>query len=357
MFKITSRHLFFFIPGVTIVAIKTYVTLFTMYGGRDTWIALFIASIMICIYFLYLIFVCNKKKCYDILKIYQTAVGKWIGIFLIIIFFINLFLNLIECTSVESSTMNTHFIVYTPFWLIALIGVLGGFYVVKSGASAVISSVIIGIIFISTSGFILFLLTWRYKDFNLLLPILEHGVDKNFLICIVKLLAGYSGVAILLTFLDDVVDPKLLKKISIVSFIYVTQIHLISMTGVIATFEINVLNTLTFPKLLQTQLIRQFDYLEAGELFVMLQVVGGWFVKYIITLYAAIRIIDKLKIKRSIALTVIIIGNFIGSYYIGQNKFILFPFLDYLLYISLVNYIAIPLLVFSIFLIRKKKVQ
>ncbi|MFL0269180.1 endospore germination permease [Candidatus Clostridium radicumherbarum] len=357
MSNLNKRHLFFLITGLIVVPIKTYPTIFTKTGGRDSWISLIFATIFIIIFFLSILYICKRKNCYDIIDIYKAAFGNVIGNFLIIMFALNIFLSLVESAAVEASSINVQFLIYTPVWNLLLLSVPVAVYIVKCGYSAVLSSVLIGIIFISTSGVILFFLTWKYKDFIRLLPILEHGFDMNFFITVIKLIGAYGGLYIVLLYLTDIKDTKIISKYSLYALIYVAQMQIISMTGTIATFEITILNSMSYPKLMQTQLIRQFNFLEAGELFVMLQIVAGWLLRTVITLFAIMKVFKKLNIDRPFMLYLVGICLYFSAFFAGRNLFTLFKLLDYLQYINLMNYVIIPIFVFIIFYIRKKNVN
>jgi spore germination protein (amino acid permease) len=355
--NLNKRHLFFLITGLIVVPIKTYQTIFTKTGGRDTWISLIFATIFIIIYFLSILYVCKKKDFYDIIDIYRAALGDIIGNFLIIILVLNIFLNLVESAAVEASAMNVQFLIYTPVWTLLLLSVPVAVYIVKCGYSAFLSSVLIGIIFISVSGAILFLLTWKYKNYIRLLPILEYGLDKNFYMTVIKLIGSYGGVYIALLYLTDIKDTKVISKYSLYALIYVAQMQIISMTGTIATFEITVLNSMSYPKLMQTQLIKQFNFMEAGELFVMFQIVAGWLLRMIITLFAIMKVFKKLNMDKPFVLYLVGICLYFSAYFAGTNLFTLFKLLDYLQYINLVNYVIIPIFIFTIFYIRKKNIN
>lgn len=355
--NLNKRHLFFLIAGIIVVPIKTFQTIFTETGGRDSWISLILASIFIVVYFLYILYVCKKKNCYDIVEIYRIALGDLLGNFFIVLFSLNLFFSIVESAAAEASAMNTQFLIYTPIWKLLLLSVPVVIYVVRCGYPTMLNSVLIGIMFISVSGVILFLLTWKYKDFNRLLPILEHGMDKNFFITMIKLIGSYGGVYIALLFLNDIKDTKAITRYSLYALLYVAQMELISMMGTIATFEMPVLNSMSYPKLMQTQLIRQFNFMEAGELFVMLQIVGGWVLRMIITLFALMKVFKKFKIYRPFILYLVGICLYFSAYFACRNLFRFFKLLNYLQYINLVNYVIIPTFIFTIFYIRNENVN
>lgn len=47
MDKLNTKHLMFIIWGTSIVAMKTYPNVFIINGGRDSWISVIIASIIL----------------------------------------------------------------------------------------------------------------------------------------------------------------------------------------------------------------------------------------------------------------------------------------------------------------------
>jgi hypothetical protein len=73
MEKLNTKHLMFIIWGTSIISMKTYPNIFIVNGGRDSWISVIIASILMFLYFIYIIFVCNKSNCYSMNEIYHRA--------------------------------------------------------------------------------------------------------------------------------------------------------------------------------------------------------------------------------------------------------------------------------------------
>lgn len=355
MGKISSKHLFFLIASLTVVSIKTYPTIFTKLSGRDTWICLIFASIFIFFYFSFILFVYKKKCCYNFIEIYTSSLGKFLGSIFIGVFILNLFLTLTECASVEASAMNINFLIYTRTWQLLLLTIPAAAYVVKRGYNAVLISVLIGIFFISVSGVMLAIMTSKYKEYVRLLPILEYGFNYKLVISTIKLIGAYSSIAIILPLFCDIKDKKNIRLWGILGLLFVIQMQIFSMLGNLSTFEIDIFNSMSYPKLIQTQLIRHFGFLEAGELFVMLQIVGGWFIKLIVTLQVLMKILEYYKLNRTSVLVAISIALFIAAYLCSRNLFTLFKLLDYYVYINFVNYVIIPLFVFLIFLFRPKK--
>lgn len=352
MDKFTSKHLGFVILGVAIVSLKSYPSLFTRNGGRDTWIAMGVGCILSLFYLLFMLHIFKKSNYSNISDIYTAAVGKLLGRLFLLFFIVTIFMTLVESASVEANSMHTNMLLGTPSWMFLLFFIPPALYTVKKGIGAIITVTLISMVLVSISGMNLAILTAPYKHYDYLMPILENGVTKGIILASLQILGVYGSVSIIFPYMSDIVDRKKLIKHCMIAIIFVIQVEFVAMSGVLATFHIDVLNTMSYPKLLQTQLISKFEFLEFGELFVMLQMVGGWFVKYVLSLTALIKLLDTLKVKIKYLSYWLSGLAFICSYFISNNLFLLFKFLNIYTYVSLINFIFIPLLIFLIYALR-----
>lgn len=354
MDKLNARHFIFIILGTSIVALKTYPNIIIDYGGRDSWIAVSIASLLILLFTVYILWICKKTNTYNILEIYSSALGQRLGTIFLFLFIFTLFLTLIESSSIEANAMHQNMLLETPPWYILLFFIVVAIYSVSKGIPSIIIISILGIMFIMFAGINLGIMTIKYKESKYLFPILENGLDLNFWIATLKSLGTYAGVVIFLPFLvniDEKEQHKLMKN-SIIALIIVIQMEIISMTGVITTFGPKRAMSIWYPKLIQTQLVSYFGFLESGEFFVMLQIVGGWFIKYILAFYGLINLLKEFNLISKYSIYIISVLTFLFSFLISKNSFILLKFLIYYNYISLVNFIIIPFIVYTIFLIK-----
>lgn len=358
MDKFSSRHFAFFILGTTIVSLKTYPGVFLRNGGRDSWIAMIIASAIIFIIYLYIISASEQGGRPDMTYVYQTALGKAFGNIFIFLFIVVLFITLVECSAVEADSMHENMMIETPNWFLILFFVIPSIYAIRKDIVAVFTVVMIGIVLIVFAGINLAILTAGYKDFHRLLPIFGNGITVNFFVCIMKILGLYGCAFITLPYLSKIIDSKRnMKKSVIVGIIVVIQMQIVSATGMIMTFVPSALNSMNYPKLLQTQLISYMQFLEFGELYVMLQILGGWLLKYLITFYAIFVILDNLKVnKKVISYSLYVLSAFVyaGAYFASKNLYMLFKLLNYYSYLCLLNFIIIPLIVYTIFLKKNK---
>ncbi|MDD3224202.1 MAG: endospore germination permease [Clostridium sp.] len=355
MDKFNIGHIFFILSGLVIVSMKTYPSLITTLGGRDSWICVMCAGIIIFVYAYSMLNICKKNNNYNMCNIYKSALGKKIGTIFILFFLLTLILTLIECSSIEANSMNINMLPETPPWFFILFFIVPAIYTVSRGKNSVIIVTIVIISTIIFSGINLALLTQGYKHTEYLMPIMEHGIDSKFIFAVIKSLCYFGSFSIILPMLNEFKDKKSLWKYTGWTLFFIIQMEVFAIEGLIATFGIGRLNPIFFPKLIQTQLVNYFNFLESGELYVILQMLGGWYVKYILTLMAIALILKNLNIKNKyyIYLLTLIIG--IVSYFISDNTILLFKILNIYLYIILGNFIIIPLIIFIIYNFKQKK--
>jgi spore germination protein (amino acid permease) len=354
MDKLTTKHLIFIIWGTTIVSIKTNVNVFIRSGGRDTWICVAVSSFLILLFLIYILKIFKRNNTFSFTKIYKVALGNFLGTILLMFMIFTLILTLIECSAVEANAMHTNIFIETPTWYLAAFFVIPAIYTVKKGITPIITVTIIGMLLAMLAGINLVILTSSYKNYNYLRPILANGITLDILFTIVRLLGFYGSLIILFPYISYVKDKTKLIRHSIIGLLVVIQMLIISFTGAIATFGAGRVTDIAYPKLLQTQEINYFGFLESGELFVMFQIIGGWFVKYILTFFITLKLINDLNLKNKYIAYPITIIVFLCGYWASSNLFRLTSLLNYYAYISLVNFIIIPLIVFTIFNIKNK---
>lgn len=354
MNKISSKQFIFIILGTAIVGFKTYPNLVIRFGKRDSWIATIIACILILFLTIYILHICNKTNTYNIYNIYTKALGKRGSTIALFFFGLTLFLTLIESSSVESSAIHESLFIETPKWYILIFFILASLYSISTGLNAIIILCIVGLTLIMLAGFNLGIMTLKFKQNKFLFPILENGFDLNLLIAILKSMGFLGSIYIFLPFLVHIDDKgkKNLIKSCIIGLLIVIQMHIVSITGVITTFGPERALTIWYPKLMQTQLVGYFGFLESGEFFVMIQMVGGWFLKYILTFYAFLSVLKEFNLKNKYNSIIVSILIYISSVLLCKNSFHLLKFLIYYNYSCLINFVIIPFIVFTIFIIK-----
>lgn len=352
---LSKNYLIFIILGTAIVSLKAYPTLLIEYGERDTWIALIFSSLLLLIFSLIIIKAFSSKADAKLKTIYFRAFGKYLGSFLLWLFILTLILTLIECTASESSMMSVNILDRTPPWYLILFLVIPATYAILHGENAMLILTIIGIFFIFISGTNLSILLFAYRKVEYIMPIMKNGFSKNFIICIFKGLAMLSGFGILLPFIYKVKSRDKIKTPIIIGWALLCQIQVVAMSGLLMTITAPRAIDKYYPRLLQTQLVNYFNFIESGELYVLFQVIGGWFVKYILTFYALLIILKQLNINRKYTFYIVSFCVTILAYILNTNVLNLFSFIDYYTYISFVNFIIIPFIASLIVIIKDYK--
>ena len=192
MDKLNTKHLMFIIWGTSIVAMKTYPNVFIVNGGRDSWISVIIASIILFLYFIYIIFVCKKRNSYNMDQIYHKALGNTMGNIFLILFIITLIVSLIESSSVEANALHLKYAFRYPTLVFSSVYLIPAIYIANKGIRAIIIVTIIGICLTMVAGINLTILTSKYKNLNYLLPIMADGVTLSFALSIIKALGCYA---------------------------------------------------------------------------------------------------------------------------------------------------------------------
>ena len=361
MDKFTPRHLIFLILGVSIVSLKTYPRVFLANGQRDTWIAVIISSFIIFFFFIFIMSIWNKSEEKNFVKIYKIALGKTMGNIFIFLFVASLFITLIECAAIEADSMHQNMLLETPKWYFMLFFIIPAIFLVKKNIVAIVTISMIGITLIMMAGINLGILTMGQKDYTMLFPIFENGITGGFIISILETLGLYGTVSIVLPYLSkiQVKDNKLIKNV-VIALIILIQMEIVSTAGILMTFTPERAISMNYPKLLQTQLVSYLQFLDFGELYVMLQIVGGWLLKYVLTFFAILIILRNYNVSRRLISPIVylISGSvFIAAYYASKDSFILFELLNYYQYICLFNFVFIPFMVFAILGVKNLKAK
>lgn len=355
MDKFTSLHFAFMIWGVSIVSLKTYPTIFLKKAGKDSWVLVVIASILILLYYLYIVGICKKNKCFNMYKIYIKAIGKFAGTAFFILFILTLMLTMVESASVEGNSMHTNMLLETPQWFFMLFLAIPAIYTAKKGKVAIVTITLIGITLIMMAGINLAILTAKYKHFKYLFPLLKDGFHGGQLYALIEIMGLYGSALIVFPFLEEIKDKSKLMRDTFIGLIVLIQMQIVSATGIVMTFDGIRPNMISYPKLIQTQLVDLYGFLESGELYVMLQIVGGWYLKYSITFYILVKVLKELNIKNKYIHYIISVIVIPPAFYYTSNLARLFYGLNIYAYVSFVNFIIIPLIIFIIFSSKCKK--
>lgn len=358
MDKLSFKHFFFIMSASGIVSLKTYPGIFMRDAGKDSWVAVIVASLILIICFDYIIRIWINRNCSGLRAVFELGFGKFLGRAFLIIFAFTLFLTMVECASVETSVIHVNLFIESPQWYILFFILLPGLYTIKKGKNSVIVVLMFCMIVSIINGINLFFLTLPFKKYNRLFPIFARGINYNFFIAIAKSLGLFATSTISLGYLSQVNNNKGLRRCTLISLIFITQMISISTNGILSTFSVERANLITYPKLIQTQLISYFGFIASGEFYVIFQVLAGWFAKYVATFFALINILKELNVEKHLNMNILIYcitGLVYGLSFMASYDLIgLFELLNIYSYICLINFLLIPIAVFTTFAIRTR---
>ena len=355
MNKLSSKHFMFFILGTSMIALRSYSSLFVRVGGRDTWIISFFASLIILLYVLYLLKICKSTDTYDINIIMSSALPKWCSSLFKFIFALGLLLTAVESASVEASSIHTNFFLSTPTWYCLLFLIIPAAYVLFKRFNAILILIIITVCIALLGDIALIALVAKYLDFNHLLPILNGGMTPNKWSCLLLILGSLSSVTIVIPYLKFLDNKKGLITDSTLALIISCILIVTSFISIITFFGPERAGNVFYPEFVESQRAQIASFFEFGEIFYIFRSVCMWFIKYILSSYGILLLYnDKIKNRKLFILSYSIIV-FISSWYMTLNQYYLFSLLKLLQVSLLVPFILIPLISFTSYKFKKNK--
>lgn len=354
MNRFNWKHYIFIAAAFVVVPIKTYTSVYLEETGNESWIALIIASILLCLYVLVTMRIFMKNNCYNLCEIYQVALGKFLGKVFLCYLLLTLLMANIESAAVVTSLLHTNLLLETPAWY-SLVFVVGtGLLIGSKSTKSVILTVMISVIIISFFGINLSALTFKYKNFTRLFPIFQKN-PMDYAISVLRFLGGLSFFALGYVYLERIhVKDKIMRGV-IVALLFVIQLECLSVIGQIATFQSDRILTMTYPSLFQTQLIEDNNLLGVGELFVILQIMLGWMVRYVVIFKGFFILLQELGWDRPYMKYIISGIIYLFAYMANYNLFTFRQLLNDYNFLMVVNILLIPGIIYFIYHLRNKK--
>ncbi|MBE6055285.1 MAG: spore gernimation protein [Clostridium sartagoforme] len=355
MNKISSKHFILFILGVSIVSIKTYMSVFIDIGGRDTWLSSLLASVIFIGCLLCITNIYKVTNATDINEIFMKALPKPLALFLMFIFILALFINSIESAAVEANVLHTTLFIDTPVWYALIFFITPTLFIFSKKIRTILIFIIISVSVFILNGITFFIFTQSYKDINYLLPVLSSGLSSNFFITAVLVLGGLSSFMIASPFLKFLDKNEHINKHSLYSGIIVSAFIVISFVGVITAFGPSRAANIFYPEFVLSQRIEVAGFLEMGELFFIVQTVIGFFIKYLLSTYSILLLLDKYLKNKPLFIGIYTFIAYALSNFLGVNNFHLYNAMKYIQIINLIAFLIIPLAVFNIYYFKFKR--
>lgn len=355
MNKLSAKHFILFVFGVTYISFKTYPSLFIAEGGRDTWLYSLIIYLIFFAFAMYLIYIVDSRKIYNINEVFTQGLSKTLGNIFLFLFAFGLFLASLESASVEANVVKSCFFLETPTWYIIIFFLLPSMFLIGKSIRSLLIFVIILISSLGVNTFALAAITEKYKDIKYIMPVFAGNIGSEFLSTLLLVLGSLSAFVITLPYLRYLNNGKNLRKHNFIALCILGAICIYVLIGVLSTFGPLRAANLFYPEFTQSQRVQICGFIEFGDFFFLYQTIVGFFLKYILATYG-VYIIYKKHIKNNkYFITIYTLAIFIFSTFLSRNNYILFYILKYYQYINLVLFIAIPLITFTAFSLKVNK--
>lgn len=354
MKKISSKHFILFIIGATLISLKTYSSIFINFGGRDTWLIAIFACIIFTAFLTYITNISLTTNTFDIRDIFIQAAPRFISIILIGLYTIALFINALEAASVEISALHSTIFIDTPVWYALIFFLFPSFFILNKNLRTVLIFVLVSVFALLLNGIIFLALSQPYKEVTQLLPVLGSGFPKNYYTALFSILGALSCFMIIAPFLKYVIDHENLSKNNLYAAGIVSVFVILSFIGIITAFGPERGKNLFYPEFILGQRIKLGGFIEFGELFFINQTVIGFFIKYILSTYSILNLHAKYIKTKPLFIGIYSFIIFALATFIGQNNYILYFSLKNLQLINLVIFFIIPVITYTIYLIKYK---
>lgn len=347
--KLTGRHYLFFVVCLTIISIKAYPGMIIERAGRDSWVFVLAAGLVLLLLGSVITGAFARKKIPDINHLYLKAFGKYTGELMLLLFALALFLNGCESISVLSSIIHTNMFIQTPVWFGLLFFAVPGIYILSKGFDSLLKLVLLSVFLMLISIILLIIMEIPYNHFSYALPALQSPLNYRKVLGWVAAFGSMSSLGISFPYLSRMAERSSLRKYFIISAAISFIVAAYSMLSIVATFGETRAANLFFPEFIQAQRISYGDYIESGELFSLIQNFFGFMVKYLLSLFG-IYIIYKDKIMNTFRFFLILsVTVFIFSFIITGSTYILMYRLYWLAIINIVFLLLIPLISVIVF--------
>ena len=348
MNKISTKHLMFFILATTIIALRSYSSIFIKLGGRDTALIAVIATIIYIFFLMFNLKIIKETDSLDLNETFNRTFPKFISITFLSMFIIGLFLASIESVAVEANSIHTNFFLSTPNWYCLLFLIVPAAFVLNKDIHTILILVIVTISMNFLGDIILLILTTPYLNFHFLLPILQNGINEDIIASFILILGSLSSVSIILPYLKFLNKKKGLITYSTIASIISSVLIVISLLYAITFFGPTRASNIFYPEYVEAQRVQIAHFFEFGEIFYIFRSVSMWFLKYILASYGILILLEKKIKNKSIFISIYSLIIFIICNILIKNQYNLFSSLEILQKTQLLALGAIPLLTFCI---------
>lgn len=280
-------------------------------SGRDSWISVLLTAVVFFMWIPLLYFIIRRSGQTHILIWLKRHTGRF-AYFPILIILIEMLTVTIMTVRDVCYWTNVNYLPNTPNLFVVCFFMIAVFYIVNAGLRAV--SLVNGILLplVIFLGFFVAILNFKFKDYSLLLPILEHGTTPIFKGML------YSGAGLIgiiqILFMQHRINTKISwVPLMVIGFLLV-ELTIGPLAGAIAIFGPHEASRLRFTAYEEWRMITFSHYFEHVDFLSIYQWLVGAFIRCSLNIALILELINPLSQRiRSFLLIVIILFVIMGS--------------------------------------------
>ncbi|WEK55835.1 MAG: endospore germination permease [Candidatus Cohnella colombiensis] len=263
-------------------------------SGRDSWIAVIVSTILFIPVFIMIGYMMRKTDQQQIFDWLKSHYGKFISMFFMIIFSIILFSSSALALLDMTNWTTTSYLPNTPKTVVSLVFIALIYYAVSGGFRTIAFASSILLPFVILLGEFVMISNIPYKDYSLLLPILEHGSKPVWN----GIMYSSSGFIELILFI--LVQHQLRKTVKKRHMLYigliVSGLTLGPLMGAIAEFGPAEASMQRYPAYEEWRLVTLGKYVEHLDFLSIFQWMSGAFIRTSIFLIFSTKFYSKPKL-------------------------------------------------------------
>lgn len=253
-------------------------------SGRDAWLVILLVFVSSPLLIGCLIYITQNMKNLHFKLWLEQQFGKFLSTPLLMIY--SLFVLLIGFISLKDTLTWTiaAYLPQTPMFFLAITTLVGCFFATWHGIStiAIVSGILLP--FVIILGFLVSFINFQFKDYTLLLPLLEDGLTP-----IWKGIPYIAGGLLEVSFLMLLLQHKLTKKPRfrglMLLCLFLTALALGPLIGSIAIFGPDEAANQRYPPYAQWRIVRMGEYVEHVDFFSIYQWLSGTFIRVSLSIY------------------------------------------------------------------------
>src|SRR5690625_2409861 len=259
-------------------------------AGRDAWIAVFLMYIFILVWGVLIFYIYRTMRGEHIADWLESFLGKFVTQF--ILFFFCLYLLVMAGVTLKETIIwtNVSYLIQTPMHVLTILFVIPCLLASLTSLRTIVLTNFFFLFFVIIFGFFVAFANTPFKDFSLLLPVLEHGWVPVFRAMI------YQGSGMIEIFIILVFQHKFKSEFKywhyIILAIILSWLTLGPLVGAIVEFGPIEASSQRYPAYEEWGLARLGKYVEHVDYLSIYQWLSGAFIRIVLILFT-IRILAK----------------------------------------------------------------